>query len=88
MEYTDELGQPRWHRANLYQRFIETLESATTCPPGLPSRVFICGISALPPVYLQALQALGKHIEIHLLFTNPAVITGATLKIPLIWRNY
>ncbi len=36
-------GQPRWHRANLYQRFIETLESATTCPPGLPSRVFICG---------------------------------------------
>lgn len=71
VEYTDELGQPRWHRANLYQRFIETLESATTCPPGLPSRVFICGISALPPVYLQALQALGKHIEIHLLFTNP-----------------
>ncbi|HAM6464851.1 TPA: exodeoxyribonuclease V subunit gamma [Escherichia coli] len=70
VEYTDELGQPRWHRANLYQRFIETLESATTCPPGLPSRVFICGISALPPVYLQALQALGKHIEIHLLFTN------------------
>ncbi len=71
VEYTDELGQPRWHRANLYQRFIETLESATTCPPGLPSRVFICGISALPPVYLQALQALGKHIEIHLRFTNP-----------------
>ena len=35
VEYTDELGQPRWHRANLYQRFIETLESATTCPPGV-----------------------------------------------------
>ncbi|MEF3916051.1 exodeoxyribonuclease V subunit gamma, partial [Escherichia coli] len=50
VEYTHQLGQPRWHRANLYQRFIETLESATTCPPGLPSRVFICGISALPPV--------------------------------------
>ena len=36
VEYTDDLGQPRWHRANLYQRVIETLESATTCPPGLP----------------------------------------------------
>ncbi len=35
VEYTHQLGQPRWHRANLYQRFIETLESATTCPPGL-----------------------------------------------------
>ncbi|EMU76284.1 exodeoxyribonuclease V, gamma subunit [Escherichia coli MP021017.9] len=82
VEYTHELGQPRWHRANLYQRFIETLESATTCPPGLPSRVFICGISALPPVYLQALQALGKHIEIHLLFTTPCRYYWGDIKDP------
>ncbi|HCX6979855.1 TPA: exodeoxyribonuclease V subunit gamma [Escherichia coli] len=82
VEYTHELGQPRWHRANLYQRFIETLESATTCPPGLPSRVFICGISALPPVYLQALQALGKRIEIHLLFTNPCRYYWGDIKDP------
>ncbi|TGB91695.1 exodeoxyribonuclease V subunit gamma [Escherichia sp. E2748] len=82
VEYTHELGQPRWHRANLYQRFIETLESATTCPLGLPSRVFICGISALPPVYLQALQALGKHIEIHLLFTNPCRYYWGDIKDP------
>lgn len=82
VEYTHQLGQPRWHRANLYQRFIETLESAKTCPPGLPSRVFICGISALPPVYLQALQALGKHIEIHLLFTNPCRYYWGDIKDP------
>ncbi len=82
VEYTHQLGQPRWHRANLYQRFIETLESATTCPPGLPSRVFICGISALPPVYLRALQALGKHIEIHLLFTNPCRYYWGDIKDP------
>ncbi|EJE3858153.1 exodeoxyribonuclease V subunit gamma [Escherichia coli] len=82
VEYTHELGQPRWHRANLYQRFIETLESATSCPPGLPSRVFICGISALPPVYLQALQALGKYIEIHLLFTNPCRYYWGDIKDP------
>ena len=87
VEYTDELGQPRWHRANLYQRFIETLESATTCPPGLPSRVFICGISALPPVYLQALQALGKHIEIHLLFTNPCRYYWGDIKDPAYLAN-
>lgn len=71
VEHTAQLGQPGWHRANLYQRFITTLEQAQSCPAGLPSRVFICGISALPPVYLQALEALGKHIEVHLLFTNP-----------------
>lgn len=69
--YTEALGQPKWHRANLYARFIETLEAAESPPKNLPERVFICGISALPPVYLQALQALSRHVEIHLLFTNP-----------------
>jgi len=71
VEYTRKLGQPEWHRANLYSRFISTLENSSVRPPNLPDRIFICGISALPPVYLQALQALGKHIDIHLLFTNP-----------------
>ncbi|WP_437888466.1 exodeoxyribonuclease V subunit gamma [Phytobacter sp. V91] len=71
VEHTASLGQPHWHRANLYQRFINELENAKTRPAGLPSRVFICGISALPPVYLQALQALGKHVDVHVLFTNP-----------------
>ncbi|WP_416411807.1 exodeoxyribonuclease V subunit gamma [Pantoea sp. App145] len=71
VSFTASLGQPLWHRANLYARFIQTLEQASSPPPGLPQRVFICGISALPPVYLQALEALGRHIDIHLLFTNP-----------------
>lgn len=71
VQYTEALGQPKWHRANLYARFIHTLDNASQPPAGLPARVFIFGISALPPVYLQALQALGRHIDIHLLFTNP-----------------
>lgn len=71
LQYSEELGHQEWHHARLYQRFIHTLEHAERCPAGLPSRVFICGISALPPVYLEALRALGRHIDIHLLFTNP-----------------
>lgn len=69
--YTESLDQPGWHRANLYQRFIQTLNSGKVNPAKLPKRIFICGISALPPIYLQVLQALGQHIEIHLMFTNP-----------------
>lgn len=71
VEYTQQLNQPLWHRANLYQRFIERLNHSKNCPEGLPKRIFICGISALPPVYLQTLQALGQHIDVHLMFTNP-----------------
>lgn len=71
VSFTEHAGQSPWHRANLYSRFIQALENADACPPGLPERVFICGISALPPTYMQALQALGRHIDVHLLFTNP-----------------
>ncbi|WP_312691724.1 exodeoxyribonuclease V subunit gamma [Kosakonia sp.] len=82
VEHTAALGQPHWHRANLYQRFIDKLQFAKEKPAGLPSRVFICGISALPPVYLQALQALGKHIDVHLLFTNPCRYYWGDIKDP------
>ncbi|MEN0608062.1 exodeoxyribonuclease V subunit gamma [Klebsiella grimontii] len=82
VEYTAELGQPLWHRANLYQRFISALEAAEEPPAGLPSRVFICGISALPPVYLQALQALGKHVDVYVLFTNPCRYYWGDIKDP------
>lgn len=63
---------PHWHRANLHRSFIDAL---ATQPKGsfanLPQRVFICGIAALPPAYLDAFQALGQHMDVHLMFTNP-----------------
>ncbi|MBV8041203.1 exodeoxyribonuclease V subunit gamma [Pluralibacter sp.] len=82
VEQTAALGQPLWHRANLYQRFIAALENSEQPPAGLPPRVFICGISALPPVYLQALQALGKHIDVFVLFTNPCRYYWGDIKDP------
>ncbi|QJW53998.1 RecBCD enzyme subunit RecC [Serratia plymuthica] len=87
VEYTHELGQPEWHRANLYRRFISVLEKAERCPEGLPPRVFICGISALPPVYLEALQALGRHIDIHLMFTNPCRYYWGIFRASHSWPN-
>ena len=33
VEYTQELGQPEWHRANLYSRFIHALEQAKRARP-------------------------------------------------------
>lgn len=69
--YTIELQQPQWHRANLYQHFLHLIAQAKSCPAGLPKRIFICGISALPPIYLDIFQALSRHIEVHLMLTNP-----------------
>ncbi|MCK5893083.1 MAG: exodeoxyribonuclease V subunit gamma [Endozoicomonadaceae bacterium] len=71
VEKTSELQQPIWHRANLYGEFIRTLQQSATTPNGLPERLFVFGVSALPPHYVEALEALGKHCDIHLMVTNP-----------------
>ncbi|WP_379907466.1 exodeoxyribonuclease V subunit gamma [Marinobacterium aestuariivivens] len=66
---TEALGQPHWHRANMMEAFVAALGQA---PAGqLPQRLFVFGISALPQTYLQALQALGRRIEVHLMILNP-----------------
>ncbi|MEM8180712.1 exodeoxyribonuclease V subunit gamma [Morganella morganii subsp. sibonii] len=85
---TRSLGQPEWHRANLYQRFIDVLnEGDPAVVANLPPRLFICGISALPPVYLQALRALGQHTHIHLMFTNPCQYYWGDLQSPSALRR-
>ncbi len=66
---TDALGQPHWHRANMQQTFVRALSQKT--PEGLASRLFVFGISALPQTYVQALQALGQRIDVHLMILNP-----------------
>ncbi|UPQ87413.1 exodeoxyribonuclease V subunit gamma [Vibrio sinaloensis] len=75
-DHTLALGQSPYHRANLYQHFIETLENyaATAQSEGfqhLPKRLFVFGITSLPPRYMDALKAIGEHIDVHLMFTNP-----------------
>ncbi|WP_375753014.1 exodeoxyribonuclease V subunit gamma [Vibrio sp. HN007] len=71
-DHTLSLGQSPYHRANLYQDFIETLEGYSHTFEGLPERIFVFGISSLPPRYLDALKALGEHTDVHMMFTNPS----------------
>lgn len=69
--HTKENGQSLWHRASLYQKFIQILESFTARPEGLPDRVFVFGSSMLSYYCLQALRALGRYTDIHILLINP-----------------
>ena len=48
VEHTERLGQPKWHRANLYDRFISILENASERPARLPSRVLSAGYPHYP----------------------------------------
>ncbi|WP_260259693.1 exodeoxyribonuclease V subunit gamma [Vibrio intestinalis] len=70
-DHTLALGQSPYHRANLYEHFIEALENFQGTFENLPKRLFVFGISSLPPRYMDALKAIGEHIDVHLMFTNP-----------------
>ncbi|RYY69465.1 MAG: exodeoxyribonuclease V subunit gamma, partial [Comamonadaceae bacterium] len=59
-------------RAGVHQRFIDALTTAhRERPAGLPRRVVVFGISALPAQTLQALQALSRHVQVMLFVHNP-----------------
>ncbi|VFP88409.1 exodeoxyribonuclease V subunit gamma [Candidatus Erwinia haradaeae] len=68
VKHTKQLGEPIWHRAGLYQRFISTLNQRSSGILNLPSRIFVFGVSSLPAEYL---QTLGKHTDLYLLCINP-----------------
>ncbi len=68
---TQARGLPHWHRANMYETFITALRKQSGELAGIPRRLFVFGISALPENYLQALVALGEKTEVHLMVANP-----------------
>ena len=59
------------HPAALQSRLIQHLEQATGPLPGLPERVAIFGVSALPPFYLRIFAALARHLEVSLYLLQP-----------------
>ena len=68
-----EVGKPfqQQHSAVLQARFVEQLENATAPAMGLPERISIFGISALPPFYLRVFAALARHTEVNLFLLEP-----------------
>jgi exodeoxyribonuclease V gamma subunit len=62
-------------RAGVHQRFMAAMralaESGARAPPGLPRRVVVFGIAALPAQTLQALAALSSHVQVMLFIHNP-----------------
>ncbi|MED5389083.1 MAG: exodeoxyribonuclease V subunit gamma [Pseudomonadota bacterium] len=57
-------------RSAIHDAFIDTLNQGAT-PNGLPRRLIIFGISALPQQALEALAALSQHCQILMLVQNP-----------------
>ncbi|MBK6485392.1 MAG: exodeoxyribonuclease V subunit gamma [Gemmatimonadetes bacterium] len=50
------------HMATRLERAITTLQQAE--PAGLPARVTVFGVSTLPPLFVELLVALGRHVPV------------------------
>jgi exodeoxyribonuclease V gamma subunit len=61
----------RHHRAALREAFRKALRDPAFRPAGLPPRVSVFGISALPPFHVEVLAALAAHVDVHLFVMNP-----------------
>jgi exodeoxyribonuclease V gamma subunit len=60
------------HRANLLNQLNDYLATTETRPKGLPERLAIFGISAMPPVYLKLFELMARHCDITLYFLSPS----------------
>ncbi|MRI34888.1 exodeoxyribonuclease V subunit gamma [Endozoicomonas sp. OPT23] len=69
VQKTSELDQSHWHRANMHHSFIHALN--TDKQNKLPKRLFVFGISAMPPHFVDTLKALAQQTDVHLMVCNP-----------------
>ncbi len=70
----DEVGADEselLHRVQIQQRFVAQLNAGQIEPALLPERVFVFGISALPPQHLDLMMLLAERIDVHLMLLNP-----------------
>tara|TARA_R110002073_G_scaffold12017_2_gene53906 strand:+ start:164 stop:3358 length:3195 start_codon:yes stop_codon:yes gene_type:complete len=60
---------PGLHRANLHRAFIDRLK---TSHDQLPKQLNVLGISSLPAMHLETLQAVARHEQVSIYFLNPS----------------
>lgn len=70
VEYTHQLGQSPYNRANMHQQLLTALSNADSAQ--LPERISIFGLSAMPTSQLEVFQALASKTEVLLFFFNPS----------------
>ncbi|MCH1930123.1 exodeoxyribonuclease V subunit gamma [Shewanella sp. A25] len=66
-----ELGQSRYHRANLHSDLIDALKNPHTSISKLPKRLFVFGISSMAPQTIDVLHQLAGRIDVIILSLSP-----------------
>ncbi len=59
------------HRGSRWRTLIERLNSGDIPDRALPERIFVFGISFMPTLMLEVLDALSRHVPVHLFVLTP-----------------
>ncbi len=70
----------RAHLAAKIRELARALERGTGPIPDFPSRLALFGISALPPLYVDAFAAIAKRIDVHLFLFSPSALYWGDLR--------
>lgn len=67
------LAQPggEVHRGMLFSHVIERLESEKSLAELLPKRISVIGLHIIPPIFLNYLNSLSKHMDVQLFLLSP-----------------
>ena len=78
-QLTSQIGQQ--HRGALWLDVIAKLNHTAEGTLGrqLPERISVFGVNTMPPLFLNYLQSLSKHCDVHLYLLNPAQTFWADL---------
>ena len=76
---TESIGHQ--HRGALWQNLIDKLNhfNKNELSNKIPERIFIFGLNTMPPLFLDYLQGLSRHCDVHLFLLNPAQVYWADL---------
>ncbi|WP_448508873.1 exodeoxyribonuclease V subunit gamma [Immundisolibacter sp.] len=77
-----QLAAGRPHQGRLLIDLARRIRSGQLAMAGLPARVSVFGLSALAPAYLQLLQALAGHMDVHVHFLDPCAAYWHDLQAP------
>jgi exodeoxyribonuclease V gamma subunit len=65
-------GHEHEHRAALAKELFTAIERGTELPPGIPTRISVFGISALPRFHVQVFASLSQIAQVNLFLMNPS----------------
>ena len=75
-----EIGKPHW--VDLQRRFLAAERAGRLDPGAFPERVTIFGIPSLSPAYLEILDRLSIHTELHCFLLNPCRVHWTDILTP------